>query len=162
MKSSSSGNWTSWVIVLLVAAGAALVFFDFAPIRQFMGPGQSAESSSDSNGANPMTTHTQGTVVHASDLDFEQVVLQSDVPVLVDFYADWCGPCRSLAPILEQLASETTDAKIVKVNVDESPQVSRQYNISSIPCLLVFKNGQVVNRQVGLVGKQQLRALLDV
>ena len=109
-----------------------------------------------------MTTHTQNEIVHANDQNFQQVVLQSDVPVLVDFYADWCGPCRALGPVLEQVASETADAKIVKVNVDESPQVSGQYGISAIPCLLVFQGGQVVDRHVGLANKQQLKALLDV
>ena len=161
MRSLFSGNWTGLVFVLLIAVGAALVYSDFAPIRQFLGPSQSAGSASDNNGANPMTTHTQNAIVHANDQNFQQVVLQSDVPVLVDFYADWCGPCRALGPVLEQVASETANAKIVKVNVDDSPQVSGQYGITSIPCLLVFKGGQLVDRHVGLANKQQLEALLD-
>jgi thioredoxin 1 len=109
-----------------------------------------------------MTTHTQNEIVYANDQNFRQVVLQSEVPVLVDFYADWCGPCRALAPVLEQVAGETVDAKVVKVNVDDSPQLAGRYGISSIPSLLVFKGGQVVDRHVGLANKQQLMALLDV
>lgn len=109
-----------------------------------------------------MSPHIQTSIVYANELSFRSEVLQSRVPVLVDFYADWCGPCRALGPILEELAEETKDAKIVKVNVDESPQLASQYGVSSIPSLLVFKDGRIVARQTGLAGKQQLKALLDV
>jgi thioredoxin 1 len=100
-------------------------------------------------------------IEHASSASFATQVLQSDVPVLVDFYADWCGPCRMLAPTLEQLAAELTDAKIVKVNVDHNPELAMQYGIESIPSLLVFKNGQVAAQHVGLAGKDRLRAMLE-
>jgi thioredoxin 1 len=81
--------------------------------------------------------------------------------VLVDFYADWCGPCRMLAPILEELAQKTPSAKIVKVDIDHSPNVAYQYRIQAVPTLVVFKKGQVVAQQSGLVPKAHLKALLS-
>ena len=107
-------------------------------------------------------TKSQGTVHHANDSNFSQLVLNSDVPVLVDFYADWCGPCRMLAPLLEELAKETSDAKIVKVNVDHAPQLARRYGIQSIPSLKVFDGGEVVDEHVGLANKGQLKSMLDI
>jgi len=107
------------------------------------------------------TGYAQGEVIHAGEADFDQQVLAADGPVLVDFYADWCGPCRMIAPVLEELARETPAARIVKVNVDENPRLASRYGISSIPSLLVFKNGEIVSQQVGLVGKAQLKALLE-
>jgi thioredoxin 1 len=100
------------------------------------------------------------TIQHANQANFDQQVLQSDVPVLVDFYADWCGPCQRLAPVLEELAAETPNAKIVKINVEHSPDLAAKYGVESIPSLMVFKNGMTTNRLVGLASKQQLRTLL--
>lgn len=105
-------------------------------------------------------TKQQSKVHHADDTNFGRLVLKSDVPVLVDFYADWCGPCRMLAPVLEDLARETTDAKIVKVNVDQSPQLAARYGVDSIPNLKVFQNGEVVNEHVGLARKADLKRML--
>jgi thioredoxin 1 len=107
-------------------------------------------------------TKLRGTVHHADDSNFDQLVLNSDVPVLVDFYADWCGPCRMLAPVLEELAKETPKAKIVKVNVDHAGQLARHYGIASIPNLKVFKDGKVVDEHVGLANKAHLKSLLDI
>jgi len=101
-----------------------------------------------------------GRVLHADLENFEQVVLKSEVPVLVDFYADWCRPCQLLAPTLEELAREMPDAKIVKVNVDESPQLAGHFRINSIPALMVFKNGNVVASRLGLVDTASLKQLL--
>ena len=110
-----------------------------------------------------LTAKEQGQkVYHANENNFAELVLNSDVPVLVDFYADWCGPCRMVAPVLEQLARETPDAKIVKVDVEESPQLAARYGISSIPNLKVFNDGHVVGEQVGLANKAQLKALLGI
>jgi thioredoxin 1 len=115
-------------------------------------------------GVTPMLSSTTlaGTVHHADESNFSQVVLQSDVPVLVDFYADWCGPCRALAPVLEDLAQETADAKIVKVNVDHSPQLAEHFGISSIPSLKVFKDGEIVAEHLGLAPKAALKKMLGL
>jgi thioredoxin 1 len=101
-------------------------------------------------------------VQHANQTNFDQLVLNADVPVLVDFYADWCGPCKMIAPLLEEVAQEATDARVVKVNVDDNPQLAARYGISSIPSLLVFKDGEVVGQQVGLVNKSQLKSMLQI
>lgn len=101
-------------------------------------------------------------VIHATDSDFTQQVLESDVPVLVDFWAPWCGPCRMIAPALDQLASEYAGkAKVVKVDIDQNQATALKYHVRSIPMLLMFKGGQVQATQVGAVGKPQLAQLID-
>jgi len=100
------------------------------------------------------------TVEHASQETFAQQVLRADGPVLVDFYADWCGPCRALAPVLEQLARENPEARIVKVDVDQNPDLAARYEVSAIPTLLLFHNGRVVDQVIGLANKGRLKEML--
>ena len=103
-----------------------------------------------------------GAVPEITDDNFASEVLQSNEPVLVDFWAPWCGPCRQLTPIVEELAAENAGAvKVTKLNVDEASQTAQEYGISSIPTLLLFKNGEVQQRVVGVKPKTQLQELLD-
>lgn len=96
-----------------------------------------------------------------TDENFETEVLNSDVPVLVDFWAPWCGPCKAIGPIIDQLAQEYTDVKIGKVNVDNEAMVAQQYNISSIPAILMFKNGEVVDSMIGAQPKSALQNMIN-
>ena len=109
----------------------------------------------------PPSKGGSGGVEHVSAADFDQRVLQSEVPVLVDFYADWCGPCRELAPTVEEIARERTDVKVVKVNVDESRPLVGRFNIDVIPRLIVFRNGQIRADSRGLASKTEVMAMLD-
>ena len=86
--------------------------------------------------------------------------LNSDKPVLLDFYADWCGPCRMVGPIVEEIAGERSDIKVGKINVDEQSELAAQFGVMSIPMLAVIKNGEVVNRSVGARPKEQILAML--
>ncbi len=101
-------------------------------------------------------------VLHVNDVNFDQEVLQADVPVLVDFTAAWCGPCRMIAPFVEQLASEYAGrAKVAKLDIDESPAIAQRFGIRGVPTLYVFKGGEVVAQQVGAVPKPKIAELLD-
>ena len=101
-------------------------------------------------------------VVHVGDADFDSAVLNSKEPVLVDFWAEWCGPCKMIAPALDELADAYQGrAKIVKVNVDNNRTLASKYHVRSIPYLVMFKDGEKVGEQIGAVGRQQLASLID-
>lgn len=93
--------------------------------------------------------------------NFEQEVLKSDKPVLVDFYADWCGPCKMMAPVIDEIAEEKADVKVGKLNIDEQMEIARQYRVMSIPTFIVFKNGEAVGRDMGAKPKSDILALFD-
>ncbi|MEC7526224.1 MAG: thioredoxin [Myxococcota bacterium] len=101
-------------------------------------------------------------VVSVNDLNFEDEVVKSDQPVLVDFTATWCGPCRQIAPLVDQLADEYSGkAKVAKLDIDESPETARRFQIRGVPTILIFKGGEVVDQQVGLAPKTILAQKLD-
>lgn len=101
-------------------------------------------------------------IVQLTDASFEAEVLKSDTPVLVDFWAEWCGPCKMIAPILDELAEEFAGKiKIAKLNIDENQSTAPQYGVRGIPTLLIVKNGQVQDQQVGAVSKSQLSAFIS-
>ena len=101
-------------------------------------------------------------VLHITDADFEAEVLKSDIPVLVDFWAAWCGPCRAIAPVIEELAYDYSGkAKITKMNVDENPATPGKYGIRAIPTLIVFKDGDVVEQITGAVAKGMIETALN-
>ena len=92
--------------------------------------------------------------------NFQEEVLNSDKPVLVDFWAPWCGPCRMVLPIIEEIAEENEDIKVVKINVDEDPELANQFGVMTIPTLYVFKNGEAVNHRSGAMPKEQILAMV--
>ena len=139
MKSSPTKHWPVIVAVTCSAFGLAIAINAFSFSQSTI---EDVEAT-----VRPVTS-------------FDDQVLKSDVPVLVDFYADWCGPCQLQAPILDELAGEIETAKIVTINVDDNPELATRYQISSIPTLLLFKNGHVVARHLGLASKSQVKALL--
>ena len=100
-------------------------------------------------------------VLHIGKAEFEEIVIKSDKPVLVDFYATWCGPCKMIAPILEEIAEEHPEYLIVKVNVDEEPELGREFKIMSIPALFVLRDGEITNKAVGYRNKEALLELIE-
>jgi len=101
-------------------------------------------------------------LVHITDAEFETEVMQAGKPVLVDFWAEWCGPCKAIAPVLDELANDYEGKlQIVKMDVDSNPQVPQRFNVRSIPTLILFKDGEVGAQHVGATSKQQLKTFLD-
>lgn len=99
-------------------------------------------------------------VVHLSEENFEAEVINSDKPVLVDFWAAWCGPCQMLGPVIEELAGEVSDVKICKLDVDANNELAVKYGVMSIPTLILFKNGEVADKSIGLVSKKEIMELI--
>lgn len=148
----------------VLATAAATAYSGWAPgelFEKFFQPGKTANVDNDRGQTMSIPTQTERRVQHVNESQFDREVLQSATPVLVDFYADWCGPCKMLAPVLEDLARETPDAKIVKVNVDHAPGVASRYGINSIPTLILFRDGKPKSGLVGLASKSSLQTLLN-
>jgi thioredoxin 1 len=163
--------WPAAVAGVLIAASAVALCYvttgcSAEPVGRAAPPPRADWSSTrpmELRKEKPMSIPVETTrrVEHVDETDFAERVLESGVPVLVDFYADWCMPCRMLGPVLDELARETPGAKIVKVNVDESPRLAAKYSVSSIPFLVLFKDGRPVARHLGLANKSALRTLLS-
>ena len=101
-------------------------------------------------------------IIHVTDTSFEQDVLKSSVPVLLDFWAEWCGPCKMIAPILDQIATEYAGKVVIaKMNVDENPKTPMKFNVRGIPTLILFKNGQAEGQKIGAVRRADVAAFLD-
>ena len=101
-------------------------------------------------------------IIHVTDSSFEEDVLKSEAPVMVDYWAEWCGPCKMIAPILDEIAAEYTGKlTVAKVNIDANPQTPQKYAVRGIPTLMIFKGGEVIGTKVGAASKQQLSAFID-
>lgn len=100
-------------------------------------------------------------ITEANQENFEKEVLKNEKKVLVDFYADWCGPCRMIRPIIEEVAENNMAVKIVSVNIEDEEELAEKYSISSIPCLVVFENGEEIKRNVGLISKSDIEKMLE-
>ena len=99
-------------------------------------------------------------VVKLTAENFEKEVLQSEKPVLVDFYADWCGPCQMMGPVVEEISNEVNDAKVCKINIDEQMSIAQKYGVISIPTFIVFKNGDVADKKMGAMPKSAVLSML--
>ena len=99
-------------------------------------------------------------VIHINKSNFQNEVLNSEKPILLDFWASWCGPCRMVSPIVDEIAAERSDIKVCKINVDEQPELAARFGVMSIPTLVVMRNGKVINQAVGARPKAQILAML--
>ena len=95
-------------------------------------------------------------VISINEENFEREVLNSDKTVIIDFYADWCGPCKIMSPVIDKIAEERTDIKVGKINVDENQELAMKYNVMSIPTILIFKNGNISKTFIGVISKQEI------
>ena len=118
-------------------------------------------NNNDNNGEKQPKAETESVVKKINESNFKEKVLENNKKVVVDFYADWCGPCRILSPIVAEVAKEREDVEFVKINVDTSPNLPEEYGIINIPTLLVFENGEVINKVVGAVSKDDIIKLIE-
>lgn len=135
------------VLVMIVIVGANKILK--MQNNTYISSGDTSNiSSSDSN------------ILKASLENFDEEVLRSDKKVLIDFYATWCGPCKVLSPIVEEIAKENDDIKVVKIDVDEEEELANKYGVISIPTLIVIENGEVINKSVGVISKEEIESML--
>jgi thioredoxin 1 len=152
MKPSSPEAFKTTALFILFALTGAAIGWILLPASKDTSPARSR----------PPATYSRGEVEQISEATFDERVLGSQIPVLVDFYADWCGPCQQLAPALEELARETPTARIVKVNVDQNRSLADSYGVHSIPRLMVFRDGQIAADHTGLTSKKGLKTMLGL
>jgi thioredoxin 1 len=162
MTSFWQQNWTTMggAALLLLAGGISMCSWTPGCFLSAAPKPQTVQTKQRTGEPTMLRAETTNRIQHADAADFDREVLRSEMPVLVDFYADWCGPCRALSPVLEEVARENPGAKIVKVNVDENPELALQYRVDSIPRLIVFKGGRPVAQHSGMANKSYLKALL--
>ena len=118
------------------------------------------KGNNDVNGLQDIDIQSEESIIEVNDKNFEAEVLKADKTVLIDFYADWCNPCKVLSPIVEEVANEEKDIKFVKINIDKAEEIANKYNIMSIPTLVVIKSGEEVNRSIGVISKEKIIDLL--
>lgn len=154
-----------WIMVGAVVAILALLAVVAAGCEQEDTKPEPAQKTTEQDPGQPedgTDGGAEGKIIKVDSASFDSEVLNSDTPVLVDFYADWCGPCHALHPILEELAAEYAgQVKFTQLDVDRNGDLAARYNIRSIPALYVIKNGEVVDQTIGLQGKADLKAMLD-
>jgi thioredoxin 1 len=160
MKTSLLSNPKNVLAAILLLGGGLFAYCYYTAGCLFAAPNHTALRPP-AKETKLMTTKTKNSIVHVDQENFRFEVLESEVPVLVDFYADWCGPCRALSPVLEKFARETEDAKVVKIDVDTSPELAARYGVNSIPSLLVFRDGRIASQHAGLATKPELERMLN-
>ncbi|MGI6414979.1 MAG: thioredoxin [Thermoguttaceae bacterium] len=148
---------TNWVFLILALVLGALALY--SSLQGTCPWSQAVESPATAAATPPVLAEEIARLVYADQSNFEQWVLRSQEPVLVDFYADWCGPCQRLSPILDRVAEQLTSGRIVKVNVDDSPGLAAQYRVQSIPTMVLFVGGQEVQRLKGIRSEAELADL---